>query len=77
MQLYTEIHITSDGQESNEMIAFAGGSDGKQSTCNMGHLGSIPGSGRSTGEWSDNSVPLLCTVLVSPEPEKKKRKEIS
>ena len=28
---------------------FPGGSDGKESTCNVGDLGSIPGWGRSTG----------------------------
>ena len=27
-----------------------GGSDGKESACNVGDLGSIPGSGRSPGE---------------------------
>ena len=56
MQLYTEIHITSDGQESTEMIAFAGGSDGKQSTCNEGDLGLIPGLGQSPGEGNGNSL---------------------
>ena len=30
---------------------FPGGSDGKESTCNAGDLGSIPGLGRSPGEW--------------------------
>ena len=29
---------------------FPGGSAGKESTCNAGHLGSIPGLGRSPGE---------------------------
>ena len=29
---------------------FPGGSDGKESTCNSGDPGSIPGSGRSPGE---------------------------
>ena len=29
---------------------FPGGSDGKESTCNAGDLGSISGSGRSPGE---------------------------
>ena len=28
-------------------MAFPGGSDSRESTCNTGHLGSIPGSGRS------------------------------
>ena len=29
---------------------FPGGSDGKESACNVGDLGSIPGLGRSPGE---------------------------
>ena len=29
---------------------FPGSSDGKESTCNVGNLGSIPGLGRSHGE---------------------------
>ena len=32
------------------LLGFPGGSDGKESTCNVGDLGSIPGLGRSTGE---------------------------
>ena len=31
-------------------IYFSGGSAGKESTCNGGDLGSIPGLGRSSGE---------------------------
>ena len=31
------------------LLAFPGGSDGKQSACNVGHLGSIPVLGRSPG----------------------------
>ena len=31
-------------------LGFAGGSAGKESACNSGDLGSIPGSGRSPGE---------------------------
>ena len=38
-----------------------GGSDGKKSTCNVGDLGSIPGSGRSPGEG--NGYPLQCSGL--------------
>ena len=30
--------------------SFPGGSDGKESACNVGDPGSIPGSGRSLGE---------------------------
>ena len=31
-------------------MSFSGGSDGKESACNTGDLGSIPGSARSPGE---------------------------
>ena len=31
-------------------MGFSGGSDGKESACNAGDLGSIPGLGRSPGE---------------------------
>ena len=33
-------------------MGFLGGSGGKESTCNMGDLGLIPGLGRSLGERS-------------------------
>ena len=33
-----------------EFLGFPCGSEGKESTCNMGDLGSIPGLGRSPGE---------------------------
>jgi len=33
-----------------QFIGFPGGSAGKESTCNAGDLGSIPGLGRSLGE---------------------------
>ena len=35
---------------------FPGGSDGKQYGCNVRDLGSIPGSGRSPGEWIPTPV---------------------
>ena len=37
-----------------------GGSDGKVSACNMGDLGSIPGSGRSPGEGHGNPLQYSC-----------------
>ena len=43
---------------------FPGGSDGKASACNVGDLGSIPGSGRSPGEGNDN--PLQYSCLENP-----------
>jgi len=42
-------------------IGFPGGSDDKESTCNVKDLGSIPGLGRSPGEGNDN--PLLYSCL--------------
>ena len=35
---------------------FPGGSDGKESACNVGDLGSIPGLGRSPGEGNGNPL---------------------
>ena len=43
---------------------FPGGSDGKESACNEGDLGSIPGWGRSPGEG--NSNPLQDSCLENP-----------
>ena len=37
-----------------------GGSDGKESTCNAGDLGSIPGWGRSPGEGNGNPFQYSC-----------------
>ena len=40
---------------------FPGGSAGKESACNAGNLGSIPGLGRSPGEGK--GYPLRCSGL--------------
>ena len=45
-------------------LAFPGSSDGKESACNAGDLGSIPKSGRSSAEGSGNS--LQCSCLENP-----------
>ena len=45
-------------------IGFPGGSDGQESACSAGVLGSIPGSGRSPGEG--NSCPLQYSCLEIP-----------
>ena len=42
---------------------FPGDSDGKESTCNAGNLGSIPGSGRSPGEGIANDSSILAWRL--------------
>ena len=42
-------------------MGFSGGSEGKESDCRAGDLGSIPGSGRSPGEG--NGYPLQYSCL--------------
>ena len=42
-------------------MGFPGGSDGKESTCNAGDLGSIPGLGRSPG--GGHGYPLQYSCL--------------
>ena len=44
--------------------SFTGGSDSKESACNVGDLGLIPGSGRSSGRGHDN--PLQYSCLENP-----------
>ena len=51
---------------------FPGGSEGKESTCNVGDLGSIPGLGRSPGEGNGNpfQYPDLENFMDSPRGRK-------
>ena len=46
------------------ILGFPGGSDGKESACDVGDPGSIPGSGRSSGEG--NGYTLQCSCLENP-----------
>ena len=46
------------------LLDFPGGSDDKESACNVGDLDLIPGLGRSPGEW--NGYPLQYSDLESP-----------
>ena len=39
---------------------FPGGSDSKESACNAGDPGSVPGSGRSPGEGNGNPLQYPC-----------------
>ena len=43
-----------------EALGFPGGSAGKESTCNAGDLGLIPGLGRSPGGGHCNSLQNSC-----------------
>ena len=42
------------------MNIFPGGSDGKESACNAGHPGSIPGLERSPAEGNGNLLQYSC-----------------
>ena len=44
---------------------FPGGSDGKESACSAGDLGSIPESGRSAGEGTGYSLQYSWASLVA------------
>ena len=44
--------------------SFPAGSDSKESACNAGDLGSVPGLGRSSGELNGN--PLQYSCLENP-----------
>ena len=44
----------------SDVLGFPGGSDGKESACNAGDLGSIPGLGRSPGEGNGNPLQYPC-----------------
>ena len=49
---------------SKHLMDFPGGSDGKESACNAGDLGWIPGLERSPEGGHDN--PLQCSRLENP-----------
>jgi len=46
------------------VTGFPSGSNGKESACNVGDQGHIPGLGRSSGEGNGN--PLQCSCLENP-----------
>ena len=58
------IIITSMAPYNKLMLGFPGGSDGKDSACSVGDLGSVPGLGRSPGEGNGN--PLQYSGLENP-----------
>ena len=45
---------------SGDIALLPGGSDGKESTCNAGDLGSIPGLGRYPGGGHSNQLQYYC-----------------
>ena len=55
---HTHTHVCT---HTHIVTPFPGGTDGKESACNVGDLGSIPGLGGSPGGGHDN--PLQCSCL--------------
>ena len=49
------------------MRDFPGGSEGKESACNTGNLGLIPGSGKSPGEGNGYSLTLAFEIPWTEE----------
>ena len=45
---------------SSFVMGFAGGSEVKESACNAGDLGSIPGMGRAPEEGNSNALQYRC-----------------
>ena len=56
--------LTGKVTSTSMVIGLPGGSDGKESACNVGDSGLIPGSGRSPGEGNGN--PLQYSCLENP-----------
>ena len=51
----------------NVHLGFPGDADGKESACNVGDLGSVPGSGRSPGEGDPTHSRILAWRMPQPE----------
>ena len=50
-------------------MSFPGGSNSKESACDVGDLGSIPGSGRSSGKGNGNPLSIFAwRILWTEEP---------
>ena len=49
------------------ILGFPGGSVGKESACNTGDLGLIPGSARSPGEGNGNPLQYSCLRILWAE----------
>ena len=47
-------------QFKNKVVGFPDGSNGKESTCNTGDQGSIPGLGRSSEEGNGSPLQYSC-----------------
>ena len=62
--MHSHTHWRRKWQPTPVFLGLLGGSDGKESACNVGGLGSIPGFGRSPGGGQGN--PLQYSCLENP-----------
>ena len=51
---------TEEGLKDDKRLLLPGGLNGKESACQAGHTGSIPGSGRSPGKVNGNPLQYSC-----------------
>ena len=51
-----------------QALGFPGGSDGKESACNAGDLGSVPGSGRPPAEGNGNPLQYSQRIPWTEDP---------
>ena len=58
--LSSSVAVFGDGASKEVIQGFPGGSDGKESACHMGDLGSIPGLRRSPRGGRGNSLQYSC-----------------
>ena len=56
--------VTPHGGIQKKGRGFSGGSDGKESTCNVGDLDLNPGLGRSPGEGNGNPLQYSCLKKI-------------
>ena len=70
MRVNLEKRIQEVGSRMKKALGFPGGSDGKESVCNAGNLGSIPGSRRSPREGKTHSNILAWRSPWTEEPGK-------
>ena len=60
VEIWVEVGREGEKQFSCLVVCLPGGSEGKESACNAGYLGSISGSGRSAGEGNGNPLQYSC-----------------
>ena len=54
------VHVLGLSVNISDEVGLSGGSDGKESACNAGDLGSVPGLERSPGEGNGNPLQYSC-----------------